>query len=103
MMKGICGKMNKKEFREITEMLEQNYNKQMDTRILNLWYEEFKEYPIGAYRELVIEVIKTEKYMPTLARMIELKKPVWFSVEVKKVIPSESEKKIMEEMLKEFI
>ena len=36
--------MNKKEFRNITEMLEENYNKQMDTRILELWYQEFKEY-----------------------------------------------------------
>lgn len=95
--------MNKKEFREITEMLEQNYNKQMDTRILNLWYEEFKKYPKDAYRDLIVDVIKSEKYMPTLARMIELKKPIWFSVDVKRVVPSESEKNIMEELLKEFI
>ena len=53
--------MNKKEFREITEILEENYNKQMDTRILSLWYEEFKDYPANAYKELVIEIIKTEK------------------------------------------
>lgn len=94
--------MNKKEFRNITEMLEENYNKQMDTRILELWYQEFKDYTPEAYKKMVIEIIRTEKFMPSLARMRELKKPIWFSVEVKKVMPTDVERHLMGELLKEF-
>ena len=93
--------MNKKEFRNITEMLEENYNKQMDTRILELWYQEFKEYTPEMYKEMVIEIIKNEKFMPSLARMRELKKPIWFSVEVKKEVSLDAQE-IMEELLREF-
>ena len=102
MRKGINGKMSKKEFREITEMLEENYNKQMDTRILELWYQEFKDYPADAYQKMVVEIIRNENFMPTLAKMRKLKKPSWFSVEVKKIVPSEEERNYLEELLREF-
>lgn len=96
--------MNKTDFRKITEMLEENYSKKMDIRILNLWYEEFKEYPVDEYEKLIIEAIKTKKFMPTLAEIRELKRemPSWFGVDVKIKIPAPDQKKIMEELLKEF-
>lgn len=94
--------MNKRDFREITEMLEENYNKKMDIRIFNLWYEELKDCSANEYENMVIEAIKTKKFMPTLAEIKELKRPRWFEIEVKKVEPDAEDKKILEELLKNF-
>lgn len=102
MMKGKTGKMNKKDFRRITEMLEENYNKKMDIRIFSLWYEEFKDFTSEQYEKMVIDAIKTKKFMPTLAEMKELKRPKWFGIEVKKTEIDDDDKKMLEELLREF-
>ena len=102
MMKGKTGKMNKKDFRRITEMLEENYNKKMDIRIFGLWYEELKECTADEYESMVIEAIKTKKFMPTLAEIKEMKKPRWFGIEVKKVELDTEDKIMLEELLREF-
>ena len=73
--------MNKKEFREITELLELNYGKEMDTRILELWYQEFKPLSKEQYGNMILDVMRKEKYMPSLAKMLEYKKPAWFYLE----------------------
>ena len=103
-MKERDGKMNKKEFRKVTEMLEENFNKKMDIRIFELWYEEFKDLPLERYKNIVVKAIKEKKFMPTLAEMIELKKelPAWFGVNVKIKIPTQKEKIKMDDLLKEF-
>lgn len=93
--------MNKKIFRVITEMLEVNYNKQIDVRILDLWYQEFKECTQEIYKEIVIEVIKNEKFMPSLATMQEYKKIAMLSVNVSKVSSDDAQRE-MEELLKEY-
>lgn len=102
MMKGKTGKMNKKDFRRITEMLEENYNKKMDIRIFSLWYEEFKDFTSEQYEKMVIDAIKTKKFMPTLAEIKELKRPRWFDIEVKKIEIDDDDKKMLEELLREF-
>ena len=102
MTKGKTGKMNKKDFRRITEMLEENYNKKMDIRIFSLWYEEFKDCTAEEYEEMIIDAIKTKKFMPTLAEMKDLKKPKWFGIEVKKIEIDDDDKKMLEELLREF-
>lgn len=94
--------MNKKDFRRITEMLEENYNKKMDIRIFGLWYEELKECTADEYENMVIEAIKTKKFMPTLAEIKEMKKPRWFGIEVKKVELDTEDKIMLEELLREF-
>lgn len=94
--------MNKKEFREITEMLEENYNKKMDIRIFNLWYEELKDCTADEYENMVIEAIKTKKFMPTLAEIKELRRPSWFGIEVKKVELIQEDRRTLEELLSEF-
>ena len=102
MMKGKTGKMNKKDFRRITEMLEENYNKKMDIRIFGLWYEELKDCTAEEYEEMVIDAIKTKKFMPTLAEMKDLRKPKWFGIEVKKIKIDDDDKKMLEELLRDF-
>lgn len=94
--------MDRKDFRKITELLEENYNKKMDIRIFSLWYEELKDCTADKYESMVIEAIKTKKYMPTLAEMKELKRPIWFDIEVKKTEMSADDKRILEELLSEF-
>lgn len=94
--------MNKKDFRRITEMLEENYNKKMDIRIFGLWYEELKDCTADEYENMVIEAIKTKKFMPTLAEIKELKRPRWLEIEVKKVELDPEDKIMLEELLKDF-
>lgn len=94
--------MNKRDFRKITEMLEENYNKKMDIRIFNLWYEELKDCSADEYENMVIEAIKTKKFMPTLAEIKELKRPRWLEIEVKKVELDPEDKIMLEELLKDF-
>lgn len=94
--------MNKRDFRKITEMLEENYNKKMDIRIFNLWYEELKDCSADEYENMVIEAIKTKKFMPTLAEIKELKRPRWLEIEVKKVELDPEDKIMLEELLKNF-
>lgn len=101
-MKERNGKMNKRDFRKITEMLEENYNKKMDIRIFNLWYEELRECSADEYENMVIEAIKTKKFMPTLAEIKELKKPRWLEIEVKKVELDSEDKIMLEDLLKDF-
>lgn len=94
--------MNKRDFRKITEMLEENYNKKMDIRIFNLWYEELRDCSADEYENMVIEAIKTKKFMPTLAEIKELKRLRWFEIEVKKVELDPEDKIMLEELLKDF-
>ena len=101
-MKERNGKMNKRDFRKITEMLEENYNKKMDIRIFNLWYEELRDCSADEYENMVIEAIKTKKFMPTLAEIKELKRPRWLEIEVKKVELDPEDKIMLEELLKDF-
>lgn len=101
-MKERNGKTNKRDFRKITEMLEENYNKKMDIRIFNLWYEELRDCSADEYENMVIEAIKTKKFMPTLAEIKELKRPRWFEIEVKKVELDPEDKIMLEELLKDF-
>ena len=101
-MKERNGKMNKRDFRKITEMLEENYNKKMDIRIFNLWYEELKDCSADEYENMVIEAIKTKKFMPTLAEIKELKRPRGFEIEVKKVELDPEDKIMLDDLLKDF-
>ena len=94
--------MNKRDFRKITEMLEENYNKKMDIRIISIWHEEVKDFTAEQYEKMVIDAIKTKKFMPTLAEMKELKRPKWFGIEVKKIEIDDDDKKMLEELLREF-
>lgn len=94
--------MNKKNFRDITEILEENYSKKIDLRVLDIWYQEFKKYSEEQYESIVTEVIKSEMFMPNLAKMKEYSVPVWFDEKIEKKEASEEEKKKIEELLKEY-
>lgn len=94
--------MNKEEFRNITELLEENFNKKIDLRILDMWYETFKQYPKHYYENLVNEVIKQETYMPSLATMRAYIKPKWFDRKITKRTPTREELAEIENILKEY-
>lgn len=75
--------MNKIEFKEITDLLAINYNKELDLKILNIWYEELKEYPKCRYEFAVKQIIKNESFMPNLAKVVEyISKPDWLNMDI---------------------
>lgn len=94
--------MIKSDFREITEMLENNYNKKIDNEIFKLWYEEFKNYSISEYENMIKEIIRNEEFMPSLARVIKYKKPTWYGKDLKAVKATDEERQAVEEMLKMY-
>ena len=93
--------MNKKEFINITKLLETNYSKELDIKILEIWYEELKEYPRVRYEFAVKEIIKKENFMPTLAKIIEyIKKPDWLNMDIPENLATDEEIKKLEERMK---
>ena len=65
--------MNKQEFIEITSKIEKFYNKEYNQEQSKQIYEKFKNETIEKYSQIQQEVIKTCKFMPTLADFIEAK------------------------------
>ncbi len=101
--KEIGGKMNKKDLRKITEILEANYNKKLDTRILDVWYQEFKEFTKEQYKEIIIDVIRIKKIMPSLAEVREIAGPVWMRQKHARTIATAAEIAEMAQLLAEFM
>ena len=62
-----------KKFLEIINLLELNYDKKLDKRIVKIWYDEFKNYNEDVFRKCVIEAIKNEYFFPTINKVKEFK------------------------------
>lgn len=93
--------MNKLDFKEITDFLSINYSKQLDVKMLNLWYEELKTYSKERYEFAVREIIKNENFMPNLSKIYEyIKKPDWLNMDIPENKASEEEIKKLEERMK---
>ena len=78
-------------------MLCTNYNKEPDKELFELWQSQLFDYSEEQIENAIKEIIKTDKYMPTLARIIEMvdtsKMPSWFNekIEYEEVSPEELE------------
>ena len=87
-------------------MLCSNYNKEPDKELYELWEENLKEYNEQQVENAIKQIIKTDKYMPTLARIIEMidtsYKPEWMNKEITKEEISEEELRELEEEFKIF-
>ena len=59
------------EFLEIINLLEENYNKKLNDKIIKIWYEEFKEYKKEWFEKAVIDCIKENAYFPTINEIKE--------------------------------
>ena len=76
-------------------MLCTNYNKEPDKELFELWQSQLFDYSEEQIENAIKEIIKTDKYMPTLARIIEMvdtsKMPSWFNekIEYEEVSPEE--------------
>lgn len=93
--------MNKKEFMEITKLLEINYSKQLDVKILDIWYEELKEYPKERYEFSIKQIIKKETFMPNLSKVFDyITKPDWLDMDVPENSATPEEIKELEERIK---
>jgi len=65
--------MEYEDFKKITSILEQNYEKKYNETILKIWYHELSKYDINQYKKIVLEAIKTYKFQPTLAEILVIK------------------------------
>lgn len=59
------------EFLEIINLLEVNYNKKLNDKIIKIWYEEFKNYKKEWFRKAIIDCIKEYSYFPTINQVKE--------------------------------
>ena len=65
-----------KKFLEIINLLELNYDKKLDKRIVKIWYDEFKNYNEDVFRKFVVEAIKNEYFFPTINKVKEFKENI---------------------------
>ena len=74
--------MNKK----VYLMLCKNYNKEPDRDLFEMWQEQLNEYTEEQVENAINQIIKVDKYMPTLARIIEVIDttilPEWFGKDI---------------------
>lgn len=60
--------MNKKLYKSLCD----NFNKEINTDLYDMWKEELKDYDEKLVEQAIKQVIMNDKYMPTLARIIEV-------------------------------
>lgn len=65
--------MNKNEFMEGIHILQNNYNQKFSTEKLRLYYENLKEMKKETYINNINELIKTNKFMPNIAEILNRK------------------------------
>lgn len=63
--------IGQKDFLEIINLLELNYEKKLDDKIIKIWYEEFKNYDKNIFYKCVVETIKNETFFPTINKVKE--------------------------------
>ena len=91
------------EFVNITSVLEKNYDRKYDSKILKIWYHELKKYSKNQYKKVVIELIKHNKFLPTLSEVLEIEVlPDWLDKKIEKRNATKEEIMEMEELLKEY-
>ena len=68
--------MSEEEFVTITDRLEQFYEKELNAAQRKEWFNALKGITKERYQKLVVEALRTYKYMPKLSEMFELNKTV---------------------------
>lgn len=68
--------MNINEFINETNNIEKFYNSSLNDYAREIWYDNLKDISIDRYKTIVQECFRTQKFMPKLADIIEIKKTV---------------------------
>lgn len=63
--------MGKAEFTKCLKILTMAYSKDIDLDLITLWYSYLKNYSYETLFKAVNEIIRTKKFMPTIAEVIE--------------------------------
>lgn len=95
--------IEKKEFLEIINLLEENYNKKLSDNIIKIWYEELKKIEAKKLKDAIITCIKKYPYFPTINQVeenIDAYETVWYGKEIEETPASDDEIKELEERLK---
>lgn len=87
-------------------MLCNNYNKQPDKKLYELWQEQLSDYSDTQIENAIKKILKEDKYMPTLARIIEMIDttilPEWFDKDIEYERASDEEIEEIDRLLKEI-
>lgn len=87
-------------------MLCNNYNKQPDKELYELWQGQLSDYSDIQIENAIKEIMKKDKYMPTLARIIEMIDttilPEWFDKDIEYERASDEEIEEIDRLLKEI-
>jgi len=95
--------MNFKEFKNITEILELNYKKEIPEKILKIWYHDLKKYSVIEYKKIILQAIRSYKFLPTLAEILNIELlPDWLDKKIEKQEATVEQRHQMEELLKKY-
>lgn len=62
-------------FKELSMLVGENYNKEVSTAKLRLWWQLLKDYPIGDIEQAIFNHMKESPFMPTPADLIKRMEP----------------------------
>lgn len=62
--------MTKDDFLQVFDLLQLNYNKKVNEKIIDIWYEEFKSMSKDNFEKCIIKCIKEEKTFPTINKLV---------------------------------
>lgn len=72
--------MNKKEFEQYISEIENVYGKTLNNEQMNIWYENLKFMTIERFNYILSEIYKSNKFMPTLADILQVHKQIPYTV-----------------------
>lgn len=70
------------EFIEETSRIEKFYHKDLEKFERDVWYQELKNIPINRYRQIIMQVFRSCKFMPKLADIISIQNELPFGNKV---------------------
>lgn len=72
--------MTELEFVEATARIENYYEKELNLEQRKFWYEQLKNMPLENYKKIIVEILKTCKYLPKYADIQEIMKNTQYSI-----------------------
>jgi len=72
--------MNKKEFIGYIEQIQNLYHKQLTQIEVEIWYDNLKFLTIERFNYILSEIYKTNKYMPTLADILQMHRQIPYTI-----------------------
>lgn len=76
--------MNSKEFKDYIEQIQNIYHKELTSIEADIWYENLKFMSIERFNYILSEIYKTNKFMPTLADILQVHRQIPYTTQKEK-------------------